>query len=374
MGFLMVTRNTKVYVVAPPRVSTGGPELLHQLVYHLRVDLGLEAYMYYYPEARGDPVHPSYRSYGNPVSKNISDEPQNILIVPELASAISLFSCFSKIQKVIWWLSVNYFVASVLPYAQMGLVRRTLFGFARPLYHWIVKRLLPTRYVLRAKALGISLLSDRESAWEEVANNKELMVRLMETLPVCQANLHLCQSYYALDFLTSLGFNNVVYLSDYLSDDFFQHSVTPEEKQDVVAFSPIKGWSFTWRILRAAPQLRFESIYGLSRKQVIDVLSRAKVYIDFGSHPGKDRLPREAVMLRCCVLVGKRGAAKNRYDIPIPERYKFAVSESSIPEIVATIEQCIKEYALILQDFEAYREQVRKEPEIFRNCVREIFS
>jgi hypothetical protein len=376
MGLLTVTRNTKIYVVAPPRVSTGGPELLHQLAHHLRVELGIETYMYYYPEIRGDPAHPNYRCYGNPVSKNISDEPQNILIVPEIASAIRLFSRFSKIQKVIWWLSINNFVASVMPYAHMSLLQRTLFGMAKPVHRWVIKRLISSipSHVFLSKKIGIGLFGDRELVWEQTVKDKKLVLQLMQTLPINQAKLHLCQSYYALDYLTSLGFSNIAYLSDYLSDEFLQHSVAPEEKQDVVAFNPTKGWSFTWRILSTANHLRFEPIYGLSRKRVIDVLTRAKVYIDFGPHPGKDRLPREAVMLGCCVLVGKRGSAANRFDVPIPEIYKFDVEKNSIPEIVLMIERCIKEYAWRVQDFNAYREHTRAEPEIFRNCAREIFG
>ena len=30
-----------------------------------------------------------------------------------------------------------------------------------------------------------------------------------------------------------------------------------------------------------------------------------KLYIDFGGFPGKDRLPREAVMHDCCIITGK---------------------------------------------------------------------
>jgi len=33
-----------------------------------------------------------------------------------------------------------------------------------------------------------------------------------------------------------------------------------------------------------------------------------QVYIDFGHHPGQDRLPREAVQCGCVVITGKRGS------------------------------------------------------------------
>jgi len=43
-----------------------------------------------------------------------------------------------------------------------------------------------------------------------------------------------------------------------------------------------------------------------------------KLYVDFGKHPGKDRMPREAAVHGCCIITGRRGAAGNPFDIPIP--------------------------------------------------------
>ncbi|MGC8677911.1 MAG: hypothetical protein ACP5UF_06840 [Hydrogenobaculum sp.] len=38
---------TKIYIACPANFATGGPELLHQLGYHLINDLNIEAFMYY---------------------------------------------------------------------------------------------------------------------------------------------------------------------------------------------------------------------------------------------------------------------------------------------------------------------------------------
>jgi len=40
--------NTKIFLACPAHIAIGGPELLHQLAYHLRKDLSIDAYMYYY--------------------------------------------------------------------------------------------------------------------------------------------------------------------------------------------------------------------------------------------------------------------------------------------------------------------------------------
>ncbi|MCX7738527.1 MAG: hypothetical protein N2Z80_03840 [Hydrogenothermaceae bacterium] len=68
---------------------------------------------------------------------------------------------------------------------------------------------------------------------------------------------------------------------------------------------------------------------------MIDILKKAKVYIDFGNHTGKDRIPREAAMLECCVITGRRGIAKYREDVPIPENYKIEDKVENIPLILS---------------------------------------
>jgi len=65
----------------------------------------------------------------------------------------------------------------------------------------------------------------------------------------------------------------------------------------------------------------------MPREEVIKLLQKAKVYIDFDYHPRKDRLPREAAILGCCVITRKRGSAKFFEDVPIPDEYKFEDKE-----------------------------------------------
>ena len=43
--------------------------------------------------------------------------------------------------------------------------------------------------------------------------------------------------------------------------------------------------------------------------QIIQILSRSKIYIDFGFHPGVDHLPREAAILKNCIITNKEGSA-----------------------------------------------------------------
>lgn len=55
-----VKKDTTIYVACPAKVATGGPELLHQLVFKMN-QLGYIAKMFYYPNNEKDPVHPLYK-------------------------------------------------------------------------------------------------------------------------------------------------------------------------------------------------------------------------------------------------------------------------------------------------------------------------
>ena len=64
-----IYEDIKIFVACRANRATGGPELFHQLVYHLRKDLSIDAYMYYYnfDDRRFETsVHPEYQMYENP--------------------------------------------------------------------------------------------------------------------------------------------------------------------------------------------------------------------------------------------------------------------------------------------------------------------
>jgi len=357
---LKISNNTVIYVAAPAKVATGGPELLHQIAYHLITDLGYETYMYYIPSDVEDPIPSPYKNYGNPYVKKIKDNPENILIVPEVMLGIKLLKKFQAIQKVIWWLSIDNFLISFL------LANRLRFLFPRLLNK-------ASRHFL-----GKSLINVNDLIYEKYFKDKRKLIATFNRLfgQFCSANiaLHLCQSYYALDFLKTFSIDNVAYLSDYLNQAFLSQTFDIKTKEDIVIYNPKKGFLFTKKIIRSAPDLNFRPIENMSREEVIDLLKKAKVYIDFGNHPGKDRMPREAAILGCCVIVGKVGSAGNSKDVPIPEEFKFDRDERNIPVIIEKIRECVRDYNMVIHHFDAYRAVIRNEPSQFLENLKLIFG
>lgn len=324
-----------IYMVCPSNNKTGGTELLHQLANQLSL-IGKNAYIAYYFEGNArhlDPTPEAFKQYKfkSCELKSIEDSSDNLVIFPEVA--IGKHRRFKHIQKSIWWLSVdNYF-------ASMGKMKRL------------------KRYGVLSFLKHI-LLND-----------------YIKSSDISSIDVHFYQSYFAADFLNKQGIpkKNTYYLSDYIND-IYLNNFTQYKKSNIVIYNPKKGLVFTEKLINSAPDISWKPIMNMTNQQVVDLMRNAKVYIDFGNHPGKDRIPREAAMSGCCVITNKKGSAAFQQDVPIPEKYKFNDSEDNIKTITNTIRECLNNYPKSITDFSTYRNYIRNEKEEFRQNVAAIFK
>ncbi|MCL2062538.1 MAG: hypothetical protein FWH03_07970 [Firmicutes bacterium] len=340
---MIINEKTKIYVAVPAGVKTGGPELLHQLGSVLKSN-GLPAQMYYYAVgAQSSAVPEDYLKYGCETADTIEDNENNILIVPEVKTA--LLRKYKKIQKVIWWLSVNnaaFFNAEV---RKQNAKKRN------------------NRFIAFLKRLRINMFFSK-------LYEKEYKLKKIKKLRV----VHLAQSQYAVDYLMRNGIKNVGFLSDYLADDFIT-SEFKADKQNYVAYNPLKGKEFTAKLIEAAEgKIIFKPIQNLTRNGVIELLRSAKVYIDFGEHPGKDRIPREAAISKCIVITNKKGSAAFAEDVSINEEFKFDDTVENIPIIIEFIQECFARYDEFSEKFESYRQKIKNEHETFDKDALTIFA
>ena len=321
---------SKIFVCSPS-VVTGGPELLHQLVDELR-RIGHEAYIVYYPFGQTHQCPEPYQCYDAPQSQLI-DEPDALVVIPETATWIG--RQLKKARVAVWWLSVDNY----LDHCGESKIRdfyMHMKGFLRP---------------------------------------RNFSQRKM-TISSLKGYFHFFQSEYAKDFLARWGVDGTM-MTDYLSDLYLDgaDSVDLTLKENIVCFNPKKGIKRTNELRRAYPEIEFVPIQGLSSEGVYELLCRSKIYIDFGNHPGKDRLPREAAMAGCCVITGRRGSAGNDIDVPLPPRFKIDDSGNGY---IAAVSPLVR---TILSDFHeahcemaAYRERIKREKAIFKQEVRDFFG
>lgn len=328
----------KIIVFCPANTATGGPEALHQLCYCLR-DLGYNAEMYYYgykKQLNQSPLCTCYAHYGNPFSTTYIDSEENICIVPETVT--KEFWKIKKGIKVLWWLSVDNYKNAI----------NSTHG-----------------HILKNKYL--------QSVLHKI---KYFEHRLYDPTKNDIA-FHLVQSEYAKSYCHSLNIPaiKIHYVSDYLNDSYLLRARENKKipKENRVLFNPKKGYEFTKLLINEAPEIEWTPLINLSYDEVVDLMQRSKVYIDFGNHPGKDRLPREAAVNGCCIITGKRGSAAYQEDVDIPAGFKFEDRKELTREIIQTIHQIFDSYEEISPQFDKYREEIFRGPQKFEADVRSSF-
>ncbi|MBE5871415.1 MAG: hypothetical protein E7294_09170 [Lachnospiraceae bacterium] len=315
---LLTCRYSRIYVLCPAYHKTGGPEVAHQLVYWIN-NLGGDAYIAYgnterYKIWTNKELYKYVRGHVTRY-EDISDIEENLVIVPE--SAIDYVFMTKKVRIFLWWLSVDNLHTNV-----------------------------------------------------DVSDKRELLGCIDQ-----RVDKHLVQSAYAADFLKKNGIDRVRIsrLADYLNDTYLNNDIKKEKKENIVVFNPKKGVDFTKKIILNAQNIKFVPLSNMTTEEVHHLLMKAKVYIDFGNHPGKDRIPREAVMSGCVVITGKRGSAAFYEDVPIPEEFKFEDDEKMLDSIIGKINESLERYEKTVIKYRDYQKRISGEKAEFIEDVKCIF-
>ena len=304
-----------ILIFCPRSNATGGTELLHQLGYKLNL-LEYDARIYYYGDDCGLPAtHPHFLKYGVPVVESVSDSRDNILIFPEMmVSSLEGIKGQLPLSKcVLWWLSVDN--AGMTP----DLV-------------------------------------------EEISDDTTL--------------IHFVQSYYAFEYVKqflNVSDDRLYWLSDYLNYNFLNME-NRTERDDVVLFNPRKGFDRTAGLIQSSDhRVKWKALAGLMPEHIPDELQRAKVYIDFGGHPGKDRFPREAVSCGCRIITGTKGAAANDHDIPIPRQLKVDDNLDN-DSILGLIYSLLENYDKTGELYADYNNKIHEEFHLFEADTLNVFT
>lgn len=336
-----INLDSKIYVLCPAGIQTGGTELAHQLVDAL-LHKNLNAFIVYTEKNKIIPAFTpeGFMNYHLQAASNVDDKANNVLVCPE--SMFEFIEQFRKIQILCWWMSVDNFYRTSTLFSQL-----LFFGPYQTLKN------IYARYLRNQKLVDNVRLS-------RLKKNKNI-------------RLHLYQSKYAENFLLSKKMTDLMPLSDYINQEFQDNYAGYEgKKENIILYNPKKGFESTKKIILQMPSYEFVPIQGMNRSELNFCLKKAKLYIDFGNHPGKDRLPREAAANYCCLIIGKKGSAAYYEDIPIPDNYKF--DERKISEITEMIKDILKNFDMHIRLFSIYREGIKCEKEVFEKEVDAIFK
>lgn len=260
-----IYRMKTIYLLCLHNVRTGGPEAIHQLSDSL-LKQGFDARMVYYNRGHiarleGGPIDEEgyhfsdapeymrcqfdeYAHYATRIESAVPNSPDAIVVLPE--AICHLTPKFNKATVLVWWLSVDN---------AFGALSRVNLNLLR----------------------GVK---------------------------------HASQSYYATDFCHALGLPKVASLSDYTTSLASYAAPRPwvsRERRVAINANPLKVTADLDDLIRQiGAGADCIKIVGFDRAKVAHTLATSRVYIDLGSFPGKDRMPREAASMGCAVLCSER--------------------------------------------------------------------
>ena len=313
-----------------PDVITGGPEGVHQLAHQINQLGGNAKIVYYGPvsrmEVKGNviscrsensllPEH--YVKYKPKVLKETVLTENTLIVYPEVLTAAAALPAYG-FQRAIWWQSVD-----------------NAFGHNRQL-------------------------------------NDEDYVKKLFNDPTL---FHLYQSEYALFYLRQNNALNYFSMPDYTNTEFIVNN--PLENRPLrICYPAPRGENLAYLCqIRAGRRNEPERIpiKNMTKERVRDELYQARLYIDFGHHPGKDRGPREAALAGCVVMVNAVGAGGCFGDHPLNAKYKFTEEDIISGSLIKIIDDILENPQPHFDAQYAYRQAILLEREKFDTAVSSFF-
>lgn len=321
-----------------PEIKTGGPEALHQLGYQIELHGGVARMVYYAPYSRielwGDrllchadssPMPEHFAQYDPQVLRETTLGPGTLVVYPEplLKHAAARDAAY---QRAVWWLSLD--------------------------------NVMTQNPELAGEAYRRALFADSEL-------------------------VHFCQSDYTRGILQDWGAQQLYSLSDYTDPAFVYRSLIASDnppiaqRPNTVCYFPNKGAALAERFIAGAAALRnpvqFVPIRNMTKAEVRETLFNARVYIDFGHHPGKDRVPREAGIAGAIVLLHAKGAARCFADHPLAAEYRFEEEDIASGRLHQILDEVLEQPEEHFAAQRVYRQAILLERERFDLEVRSFF-
>lgn len=359
--------DTVYYIACPSNTDTGGPKDLHQLALQLK-ELGKKVFIYYFPINQNDPefknknekikVHKNYEKFNLPHTDKIEDFEKNVLIVPEVYQAILISKKYKKIQKVLWWLSLDFFFIT----------------YFNDSHSKMIKSIMKFPYEVICFLNKVSKNYFGNLSFPKYLKIIYLNIPFKNMVKLNDFKINLSQSMYQYNVLNSKSVNTKL-LCDYIREEYFHASknISIKEKKNWVCYNPSKSSSFMKRIIDTNPKVKFIPLANYSMKEIIGILSQSKIYIDFGFHPGVDHLPREAAILKNCVITNKEGSAFYNEAVSIDNKFKFDEKYKNLNKISETINNVFTNFETELNNFNEYVNSLEKEKLKFKDQVIDIF-
>lgn len=319
-------KEKRIYYIHSPSnsLNNGGVETLHQLAHHLKIN-NFKAYISFYPQININTIPKKLLKY-NVDYQNYFDLENSIHIIPEVDT--SRIKLIKKGKCIIYWLSVDSYFQK---------------NSDKPFWkNW--------------------------NYYRKTLNKRIFLFRLKKFQ-------HLVNSHYAKYFLEKRNIKSTIlkgYISNYYSDEF-----NILFKKNIVLYNPQKDKVHIKKIKKLLPDYEFKGLSNMLENEIKENYIKSKIFLDLGTHPGRERMPREASMMGCILILANRGSVQNKFDVPINDLYKINLHEKDYYEkVVNLIKNISNKYEHHLKNFDHYRKLVSytNEHKIFDEIVKQYFS
>ena len=341
--------NKKIYIFAPARLASGGPEALHQLRYYMEKE-GIDAWIVYignHKQKAEDAIPERYLHFFPMGKKCIwedeyKDTSDNLIIMPEFYSFKLL--AYPRSRRAIWWLGVFAYDGKRIDLDKKWLSQFNIFVRVLKRFKYTLKY-----FVDSAKAYYLYHFG-------RVVNY--------------------CASQFAYEFVNGKKHQKAVMLVEPISTEFLEAGYVSvsdlNARLDGILYNPSKP-SEIMSILLERGRFNYIPIKGYTPEKMINLYRKNKLYVDFGKFPGPERMPKEAVYNGCNILVRKNNASVNEFDVAIPDKYKL--ENVSDPEMVeGIIQEMLQHYEEQFSDFDYFRKKIDNLEKNFENAIREQFA
>ncbi len=367
-----------VFVFAPAQYYTGGVTALYQLCKHLNnyIDTNIAFIDTLSDEKIVNYIHQNYLHFGyDHVSQSkVHDSKDHIIVIPE--SRPDLIAKYKFSKKIIYWLSVDNFLVSISPISRSIAVKLlyNLILSSRFDLIWFFGLSIFKQYLKNDRTYK-RLLSNalKGEYYSSFARDK--------TVQIPPADIHILQSYYVYNFLTNFAkTSKMFFLHEPLEDDYLNFSISKDRKEDIVTWNTRKAYPITLKVIKALKKNKVHvvDLENVGKANMINILGKSKIFIDIGIHPGRDRPPREAVVLGNIAVVNNHGGCFYYDDCMIEPPFKvdcYTETKCNInPKKVAEdILHYIENYEYYYKKYFAkFREYILEEPKLYQKEIEQL--
>jgi hypothetical protein len=367
-----------VFVFAPAQYYTGGVTALYQLCKNLNnyIDTYIAFIDTLSDEKIEKYIHQNYLHFRcDHVSQSkVLDSKDHIIVIPE--SRPDLIAKYKFSKKIIYWLAVDNFLVSISPISHSIAVKLlyNLISSSRFDLIWFFGLSIFKRY-LKNDCTYIRLLSNalKGEYYSSFARDK--------TVQIPPADIHILQSYYVYNFLTNVAkTSRMFFLHEPLEDDYLNFSMSKDRKEDIVTWNTRKAYPITLKVIKALKKNKVHvvELENVGKGNMINILAKSKIFIDIGIHPGRDRPPREAVVLGNIAVVNNHGGCFYYDDCMIEQPFKvdcYTESRCNIdPKKVAEdILHYMQNYEYYYKKhFTKFRDYILEEPKLYQKEIEQL--